>query len=165
MEHRPTLSNVQLPSPESETSCSTASSPVNEDDSSERPDTIQLQLAPDYGTCEYELGGEENLELQNSLCENNVVASTPVSKGNTSSAPKSKKGKPWASNEKKATSEEIDRVILQTASSLSEQLRNGKRKFENGDDNDEDSLFCRSLIPPMKRLLRSSKYSVRLQIE
>ena len=64
---------------------------MNEDDLSERPDTIQLQESPEYDTDENEHGEVENLEFQNSLCENNVVASTPVSKGNTSSASSFKK--------------------------------------------------------------------------
>ena len=63
--HRPTVSNVPLASPESESSCSTTPSPVNEDDSSERPDTIQLRESPEYGTNEYEHGGAENLENTN----------------------------------------------------------------------------------------------------
>ena len=60
-----TVSNVPLASPESESSCSTTPSPVNEDDSSERPDTIQLRESPEYGTNEYEHGGAENLENTN----------------------------------------------------------------------------------------------------
>lgn len=61
------------------------------------------------------------------------------------------------------TSEEIDPVI--SANSLSEQLRNGKKEVEDVNYDDEDSLFCRSLIPRMKRLPCSRKYMVRLQIE
>ena len=36
------------------------------------------------------------------------------------------------------TSEDIDQVILQTASSLSAQLRNGKQKVEDVNDDDEE---------------------------
>lgn len=82
-----------------------------------------------------------------------------------------KKNKPWAKVNKKATKEEVDVVLLRTASTLAESLKqlpdreSVKRRQPNDIEDDEDSLFCRSLAPRLRRLPQRAKYFARMQIE
>lgn len=71
----------------------------------------------------------------------------------------------WSSQRKNASAD-VDKAILNTANSITEHLKQiGAKRKQTEEQEDEDSLFCRSLVPRLKRLPPQSRTFVRLQIE
>ena len=111
------------------------------------------------------VGSEENSPERESNKSNRPNAAKPT--------PKRKSSRSWASMNKKPSKEDVDLVLIRTANSLVERMKqapepeNAKRKLDEDEDEDEDSLFGRSLAQRMKRLPPPprTKYYVRLQIE
>ena len=107
------------------------------------------------------VGSEENSPERESNKSNRPNAAKPN--------PKRKSSRSWASMNKKPSKEDVDLVLIRTANSLVERMKqapepeNAKRKLD--EDEDEDSLFGRSLNQRMKRLPPRTKYYVRIQIE
>lgn len=59
----------------------------------------------------------------------------------------------------------MDKAIMSTANSIAEHLKQIGAKRKQTEDEDEDSLICRSLVPRLKRLPSQSRALIRLQIE
>ena len=104
--------------------------------------------------------------------KNGSIASGSSSKTlSAKSKGKAIKSRPWGAAESKPK-HAVDRALIKTANSLAEQVKAGlvkkseevKRKLPE-DFDDEDSLFCRSIVPRIKRLPVNVKGYVRLQIE
>ena len=78
-----------------------------------------------------------------------------------------KKSRSWAVYNKNLSKEEVDKALIKTANSISEQLKRGNQKGDWGEKevNDEDSLFFCSLVPRFKRLSGSQKGMLRIEIE
>ena len=82
------------------------------------------------------------------------------------------KSRSWDAAESKPSKHAVDRALIKTDNSLAEQVKAGlvkkleeaKRKLPE-DFDDEDSLFCRSIVPRIKRLPVNVKGYVRLHIE
>ena len=71
----------------------------------------------------------------------------------------------WSSNGKNA-GVDVDKAIRSTANSIAEHLKQiGAKRKHNEEREDEDSLFCRNLVPRLKRLPSQSRAFIRLQIE
>ena len=71
----------------------------------------------------------------------------------------------WSSNGRNAGAD-VDKAIMSTANSIAEHLKQiGAKRKQTEEPEDEDSLFCKSLVPRLKRLPSQSRAFVRLQIE
>ena len=77
------------------------------------------------------------------------------------STPTSKAKRPWAAHSKKSTSpkDSVDLAMVQIAERVLQSVT------DNNDEDDEDSLFCRSIAKRMKKLSPRTKGFLRLQIE
>ena len=78
-----------------------------------------------------------------------------------------RKGRQWSSY-KNPSKKEVNMALITTAEKIGQHLEkqdhfNGIR--DTADNNDDTALFCRSLIPRMKRLQPRSQAMLRLQIE
>ena len=84
-------------------------------------------------------------------------------KMNTSS--QSSQQRPWGVSKKKPSKQDVDFALIQTAKSVAEASNKlSPRNAKDGPD-DENSLFCRSLVQRMQRLHPQMKAFVRCQIE
>ena len=71
----------------------------------------------------------------------------------------------WSSNGRNAGAD-VDKAIMSTANSIAEHLKQiGAKRKQTEEPEEENSLFCRSLVPRLKRLPSQSRAFVRLQIE
>ena len=75
--------------------------------------------------------------------------------------------KSWANSKGKVQMTDMNNTLINTASSLSEYLQRRTTRNSKGipEDDGEESLFCRSLIPRMKQLPKQAKAMFRLQVE
>ena len=85
-------------------------------------------------------------------------------KMNTSS--QSSQQRPWGVSKKKPSKQDVDFALLQTAKSVAEASNKfSPRSNAKDGPEDENSLFCRSLVHRMQRLHPQVKAFVRCQIE
>ena len=93
----------------------------------------------------------------------------PVVKAQSSSADSLLQKKSWAAVKSKPSKLEIDVALMQSAKKISEVSQVIKERnpanADYGVNDDEDSLFCRSLVQRMRRLSQHGKAFVRYQIE
>ena len=75
--------------------------------------------------------------------------------------------KSWANSKGKVQMTDMNNTLINTANSLSEYLqrRTTRNSKDMPEDDGEESLFCRSLIPRMKQLPKQAKAMFRLQVE
>ena len=75
--------------------------------------------------------------------------------------------KSWANSKGKGQMTDMNNTLINTANSLSEYLqrRTTRNSKDMPEDDGEESLFCRSLIPRMKQLPKQAKAMFRLQVE
>ena len=82
--------------------------------------------------------------------------------------------RPWSSHSKKATKTKeqicpVEQALLKSATSLAEHVKQAaevkRQKKDEVDVECEDSLYCKSLIPRLRRLDQRSRAYVRMQIE
>ena len=73
----------------------------------------------------------------------------------------------WASNLKKTKDQDIDLALLKTATSLAERVLQPEppKKSRIEEEEDEDTLYCRSLATRLRKLPLHTKAYLRLQIE
>ena len=106
----------------------------------------------------------ESPEFEN-VNESNRVNKETTRESSNGKTPKSSRGtRAWSSNGKN-TGADVDKAIMSTANSIAEHLKEIGAKRKQTEDEDEDSLFCRSLVPRLKRLPSQSRAFIRLQIE
>lgn len=94
-----------------------------------------------------------------------------VSKSNKSNA--SKRNRAWNEVNKPPTKVEMDKVLYNAAKSIDKHLKEIKDEHSPGKfhsnnaigEDDEETLFCRSLIPRLRRIPRQHRGLVRLEIE
>ena len=76
------------------------------------------------------------------------------------------KNRPWTKFEKPPSKTNMDKLLMTTAKSITAHLREAREQAALKDkEDDEESLFCRSLIPRLKRLPNRTRATIRLQIE
>jgi hypothetical protein len=96
-----------------------------------------------------------------------------VPKSNKSKASKSKRKRAWNEANKAPTKVEMDKVLYNAAKLIDNHLKESKdehspAKFHSNNaigEDDEETLFCRSLIPRLRRIPRLHRGLVRLEIE
>ena len=186
IDHRPTSSNVRIKTVKSaqviDTGENESETTQRSNDSDDENDEKENDCAmggleiEDELKCDTEQDNEESTLCEDSECAS-ISSCTKID--SLSSEPKQKecrkaksrtvkRNKPWSAVKKPSTNQEIDKAIMETASSLSAHLKKvgemEKQKLPE-DVGDEDNLFCRSLAPRLRRLPAKSKAFVRLQIE
>ena len=120
-------------------------------------------------------GNSDSSTLAQEHCHENIPEKTKKRKSSSSTTVQqqqsayanAKKARPWATYNKNPSKEEVNRALIKTANSISEQLKRGNEQNSAGpkEVDDEDSLFLRSLIPSFKRLSGSQKAFLRIQTE
>ena len=160
--HRPSSTNVRSKSPGTVESSSSPASD-NEDDFhaevvDESEESITISTSNDSTEAE-----SPELEEVNESNRVNVETTGECSNGKT---PKSSRGmRAWSRSNGNAGAE-VDKAIMNTANSIANHLKQiGAKKKQTEEPDDEDSLFCRSLVPRLKRLPSQRRAFVRLQIE
>ena len=84
-------------------------------------------------------------------------------KMNTSS--QSSQQRPWGVSKKKPSKQDVDFALIQTAKSVAEASNKFSPHNAKDGPEDENSLFCRSLVQRMQKLHPQMKAFVRCQIE
>lgn len=96
--------------------------------------------------------------------ESNNGGQNPVNEGRETA--RSREKRPWA--KKKLSKRDVDLTLIEAAKSVTEANKRLREQFgQKPQDHvdEEDALFCRSLIPRMHRLSPQAKAFVRCQIE
>lgn len=106
------------------------------------------------------------LNLRTLISESNRVNKETTGECCNGKTPKSSRGmRAWSANVNN-TGADVDKAILSTANSIGEHLiQIGAKRKRTGEPKDEDSLFCRSLVPRLKRLPSQSRAFLSIQIQ
>jgi len=159
--HRPSSTNLRSKSPVGTVESSSSPRSDSEDDfgaedSDESEGSVSLSTTDD--SIQTESSEFEDFNGSNRV---NKETTGECSNGKT---PKSSRGmRAWSSNGKNTGA---DVAIMSTANSIAEQLIEiGAKRKQTEEPEDEDSLFCRSLVPRLKRLPSHSRAFIRLQID
>ena len=169
---RPTSSNFSVTSPVVEESAEgdegNDGEPINQDETQDFSTDNTAEVPPERAEQPLDESQEtpgnnrntgEVLENQNQTSSSRKTAK---SKGN--------KGKrPWSNQSKRTTEEEdsVEAALLKSATSIAQHIKQASeaKRLKGEQSECEDSLYCKSLIPRMKRLDARSKAFIRLQIE
>jgi len=161
--HRPSSTNLRSKSPVGTVESSSSPRSDNEDDfgaevSDESEESVSLSTTDD--SIQTESPEFEDVNGSNRV---NKETTGECSNGKT---PKSSRGmRAWSANGKNSGAD-VDKAIMSTANSIAEHLKQiGAKRKQTEEPEDEDSLFCRSLVPRLKRLPSQSRAFIRLQIE
>ena len=96
----------------------------------------------------------------------NSKQTIPAVKNKLSSADSLLKRRPWPPKKNKTSKLEIDVAFLESAKSSSDATQAiRKRKADTASEDDSDTLYCRSLVPRMRRLSQHGKAFVRYHVE
>ena len=96
----------------------------------------------------------------------NSKQTIPAVKNKISFADSLLKRRPWPPKQNKISKLESDVALLESAKSISDATQAiRKRKADTASEDDSDSLYCRSLVPRMRRLSRHGKACVRYHVK
>ena len=160
--HRPSSINVRSKSPGTVESSSSPASD-NEDD-------FRAEVVDESGESITMSTSNDSMEAESSeleeVNESNRVNGETTGECSNGKTPKSSRGmRAWSRSNGNAGAE-VDKAIMITANSIANHLKQiGAKRKQTEELEDEDSLFCRSLVPRLKRLPSQRRAFVRLQIE
>ena len=173
IEHKNTVSNLQSNTAEDLTEADETTEDLcdhrsGKDNSIEleasEPGAAPVDLDSEYGLSDSFSPSTENSERKSSR---NATPEPPEKvakvKANTNVGRPKMKSRPWSAESKKPTKDEVDKALLKTANSLADHMKNQKQNLSRNED--EETLFCKSLIPRLKKLTPYAKATARLQIE
>ena len=160
--HRPLSTNLRPKSPGTVESSSSPASDNEEDFSTEVVDESGAIITASTTDDSIETESPELEEVN----ESNRVNGESTGECSYGKTPKSSRGmRAWSRSNGNAGAE-VDKAIMNTANSIADHLKQiGAKRKQIEEPEDEDSLFCRSLVPRLKRLPSQSRAFVRLQIE
>ena len=151
---------------------------VPSDHHSENDNSVELE-APEPGAVSVDLESEYGLsdsfspstENRGRKSSRNQTLEPPQRvtkvKANTNVGRPKIKSRSWSAESKKPTTDEVDKALMKTAPSLADHMKNQANRAEKrnlSQDEDKETLFCKSLIPRLRKLSPLANATARLQI-
>ncbi|XP_068722407.1 uncharacterized protein [Montipora capricornis] len=160
--HRPSSTNLRSTSPGTVESSSLPANDNEDDFSAEVVDESgeSTTVSPTNDSIE-----TESPELEEVNESNRVNGETTGGCSNGKTPKSTRSMRAWSRSNGNAGAE-VDKAIMNTANSIADHLKQiGSKRKQTEDLEDEDSLFCRSLVPRLKRLPSQRRAFLRLEIE